>query len=118
MQHNAAERRFSGDRNTQKGFLETHNSIVESEGKSMAVFSFIVIMFYLFICAAAVLAVIAAVLGIGGVGLLSFVSGIVMAITGKRSEHSSVWRVIGTVLLIFGVLALAAFGGLAYLLLR
>ncbi len=84
----------------------------------MAVISFIVIMFYLFMCAAAIVAVIATVLGVGGVGLLSFVSGIVLTITGKKSERSSIWRIIGTVLLILGILALALFGFLAYMFLK
>lgn len=84
----------------------------------MAVISFIVIMSYLFLCAAAIVAVIATVLGVGGVGLLSFVSGIVLAITGKKSERSSIWRIIGTVLLILGILVLALFGFLAYMFLK
>lgn len=84
----------------------------------MAVISFIVIMFYLFMCAAAIVAVIATVLGIGGVGLLSFVSGIVMAITGRKSERSSIWRIVGTIFLILGILVLALFGFLAYMLLK
>lgn len=84
----------------------------------MAVISFIVIMFYLFMCATAIVAVIATVLGVGGVGLLSFVSGIVLTITGKKSEHSAIWRIVGTIFLILGILVLALFGFLAYMLLK
>ena len=80
----------------------------------MAFLSMLVIMLYLLICFGVIIAIIAAVLGIGGVGLVSAVSGIVLTVTGKKSEHSKAFRIIGTILLIVGIIALAVFGVIAY----
>ena len=76
----------------------------------MAVLSMIVIMLFLLICFTAIIALLATILGIGSIGITSLISGIVLSLKGQKVEHSHILRIIGIILLIFGILYLFAFG--------